>query len=243
MPARPDANPNTMFHKLTRQLKREISANKGKAAFLAVATVVAVYYWIPAIAGLLPAAGKQSAAAVDLAPVASATPTAGTDTKTTDAPLATINWQELMTAIHSEPLMQSAELPDRDGDPFMPLDGIQRSEDAENDQDDGGTVAADGNLTPGQLGMTLTSTLVGPRITVAKISGKTYSFPSDHAVAADRLTRKLIYRAERGDFEFDIVSARSGQLVLARGGQQFELSVSQPTLNDNEGIHFLTGNN
>ena len=232
-----------MLHKLTRQLKREISANKGKAGFLGMAIVVAVYYWIPAIMGFFPAADKQSVASVDPAPVAAGTPAAGPDTKTTDAPLATNNWQELMTSIQSEPLMKSAELPDRDGDPFTPLDAIRQTEDADNDQDDDVTVAVNDNLTPDQLEMTLTSTLVGPRVTVVKISGKTYSFPSDHAVPADRSTRKLIYRADRGDFEFEIVSARSGRLVLARGGQQFVLTVSLPTLNDNEGIHFLTGNN
>jgi hypothetical protein len=232
-----------MFSKLTRQLKREILANKGKAGFLGLAILVAVYYWIPAMAGLFAAADQQSTASVDPAPLAGATTLAGPDTTTTESPATVNNWQELMTSIENEPLMQSAVLPRRNGDPFTPLDAADPAEDEDTGEDAEGAVAQAGNITPDLLGMTLSSTLVGPRVTVVKISGKTYSFQSDSSWHGNTPARKLVYRHDRGDFEFDIVSARSGQLILARDGQQFALNVRMPTLQDDEGIHFLTESN
>ncbi len=227
-----------MLYQLTRQLKREISAHKGKATFLGVALLVAIYSWIPAIGSLWSLAAEPSPAAAQPPLVADASGLDPAKLATPEVPPAEDDWQELMTRIENEPLMKSAKLPRPDRDPFAP---VQVAAEVEERQwgPPADTVAAEQNMTPDQLGMILSGILISPRLTVVKISGKTYSFPSDKTLPAQASIRKLTYPTDHGEVEFEIVSAAAGRLVLARRGKRFELFVRQSTINDQEGIRFL----
>ncbi|NIL99022.1 MAG: hypothetical protein GTO53_14075 [Planctomycetales bacterium] len=230
-----------MHHQLYRQLTREILANRGKAAFLGMAILVAVYYWIPALGSLFSAENRPATASLDPPSVAAVAAEAGPPAATAATPAANTDWDELMNRIANDPRMRSAAMPDGRPDPFAPLDAMAQPGRMGSEKGQQEAVVTAGQVTPENLGMTLTGTLVGPRVTVVKISGRTYSFPSDETMPASRSRRKLRYQLDQGDFEFEIVSARPGCLVLARGGEEYELSVRLPTFGDHEGIHFLTG--
>ena len=226
-----------MIHKILRQLKREMFAHKGRAAFLLSATMVAIYYWVTAIGGMLPEETAETASKATTLTVREVVAVA-TPTETAVPPAS--DWQDLANALERDPLMKTAKFPTTAGNPFRRF--VEDPSDGDDQDGEGRSEGRESTadiVTPETLGMVLNSSLVGTKITVVKISGRTFSFASDHRQASG--TRDLVFENDQGSFQFVVVSAQSGRLVLARDDQQYELTIGSPVLAGNEQVQFLRG--
>ena len=70
-------------------------------------------------------------------------------------------------------------------------------------------------ITPQMAGLTLSSTIVGPRKRVALLSGKAY-----------RLGDTILSRLEDDDTEFVLTDIQARKIVLRRDGKSYELKLN-----------------
>ena len=200
--------------KLTRQLRREATKNPKKAAFLGLIFVVALWFWSPLLLGWI---GKKESSAVavphagqpDIAP----TVALGTDSTAPGAATpAHHSWSQLARWMNDDRLTLAVGLTDHGRDPFV-ASGPQRDE-AISDPDE--EISED--ITPKDLGLILSGTIIGPRRRVALINGKPY--------------RKgdVILVKDGKKIEFVIEEIDSRRVVLRRNGKRFELTTQSGTL-------------
>jgi hypothetical protein len=232
-----------MFTKMVKQLKREALANKGKASVLGLVVLIALYFWLPLVADCFKSAPDGEAVAQPVAAAAApAAPTgssASPEAEQVEWPAHP--WLDLIAWMDSDPMMKSTGVPAGVGNPFRwsaPPEGF-----AVNDGEEEEELEEDEpkpEVTPQTLGMVLTSTLIGPKVSVVKISGKTYVFDRGTANGDGRPSTRLVFKNERGEFEFEVLSVRSGVVILGRADKQYELRIQPPTLLGDESIQFLT---
>lgn len=198
---------------LVRRLKRELMANPAKAAVLGVLLIVAVWFWIPLIAGKSnqappaassPASGSESVVGGD---GGGAAQTLAAGSPTSGAPSTNVNplkWKQAVEAIRRDPSMQPA-LPLADArDPF------RRDESRIRDAEALAAATAAPRMTPAQAGIQLNSTAVGPKKRTALIGGKAYR-------EGDTV------RAAKGNGAYKLVEIRRQSIMLEQDGARYQV--------------------
>jgi hypothetical protein len=191
--------------KLIRQLRREARANPKKAGFLALMLLVAMYAWAPVVMNW---AAPDPLAVAPPAPSAVALPGRQMASTSGHRPLALPPWQLVAAWIDGDPLMRPGwgqEHLAYGRNPFATDRSAQRAAGSRPDDE------APGNASPAELGMVLTSTVIGPVRRTAMINGKAY--PQGAEVQAANGTRFVLSRVE------------PRRVVLSRGGRHFELAI------------------
>lgn len=206
-------------HPLLKRLRREATANPKKAGLLGLLLLVAAYFWAPLLRQWIstlenaPETSTAAAApAVDVPPTTAANaPTPSLANMPAPAP-PKFHWRHLAQAIETDPQMRSAAPtaePGAQRDPFVdprPPVVAQAVPDPEPVRDD---------LTPGELGLVLSSTIVGESRRTAVINGKIY-VPGRELEASDGMV-------------FVVSRIEPWGIVLERAGKQFELELPRPS--------------
>lgn len=191
------------MNRLIRQLKREVKARPGKAALLGVLALIAlgvVLARLRGTAGAGTAAGSSAQADLGAAAAPVASQAAG---KTQLA------WHELAVLLERSPAMQPVLAMASGGrDPFARA-VVAAVEPATQDDQECATV----EQTPSELGLKLTSTVIGPRQRKAVISGKVYEQGAQ--VPAGQ------------EIVFELVEIHREHVVLMRGSRTYELRITR----------------
>lgn len=214
------------FKRLSKQLKRELTANPKKAGLLGLVTLVAVYFWLPLVWGWVGGGKSQTVAAID--PPQDAINMAQPTASTAGQPIPpdgepqhqadiewkpTHDWPQLVKLIDNDPRTLPASVLPRERDPFgTPTLKIVQTADKEDEEE---TEIADDSFTPQSLGMVLSTTIVGDKWQVARINGKTYKQGQDIKVAKDGK-----------ELNFEVVEILPQSVILKRKERQFELKIS-----------------
>lgn len=203
------------LRKFGKHLKRELQANPKKAGILGLLLVVAAVFWAPLVLksdgeSAKPLPSPQAAMAPPQSDQAAATGGSGES-----APAGPSAWQQWADAIAADPRMHSAPLPSHitsDHNPFW-----RRSLEVES-TDPLEAVASRTHevveLTPAQLGLTVTSTVVGPHRRAALVNGRLYS--EGAIISVGDATGFTVSRVE------------PGRVVLKRGEERFDLAIARP---------------
>ena len=202
--------------KWIKRLRREITAKPKKAAILGILLLVAVYFWFPLIRGWMP--GGQSGVAnesgsVTQSQVADTVLQSATGTTSLSNNVPVPPWQQLAAWMEADP--RKAPAMNRVGarDPFHPgsmrvAETVEKKEEPQ--------VEAASVWTPATLGLQVSSTVVGPRRSVALINGRTYA-------AGD-----TIEMSQAGQpITVTLAEVLSGGVVVEAGAERIELTIPQ----------------
>jgi hypothetical protein len=200
--------------KLAKQLRREAKANPKKAALLGLLVLVALYYWGPMMWGWV-AADEATGSPPD-APTTAAVASLGAATPGTlkppstpeDKSTGTPPWTHLDEWMTQDPMTAPVEDVTGWHDPFAVAAAEPQAvepDDAQNEQL---------LLSPEDLGIELSGTLVGPHRRVALIGGKAYR--EGQTVNIDRDGQSI---------EFQLAEVHSRRIVLGREGRRFDLRI------------------
>jgi hypothetical protein len=212
-------------NRLTRKLRRELTANPKKAAVLGLLALVAMYFWAPLVWGWVGGRGKAEKAAAKVAPVEGVpVPLTATAQAVSAVPQGTSNqtkeslpahpWDRLAQWMDQDSRMQppAGEFADS-RDPFQAVEEtIAEPETEESEKEE--TAA-----TPEDLGLVLSSTLVGPQRSIAMINGKPY-----------RQGRTVELKKNGQTLEFVLKEVHPRRIILQRQDKQFELTIPRPAL-------------
>lgn len=197
--------------RLIKQLRREISANPKKALFLGLLILVALYFWAPLVCGWFTEddSPATTAAADAEAELPSAAPAQPKTPPEQEAEGLRHPWQQLVHWMDNDPRTLPAILPPEQRDPFLSPKPQVAEEDT---QDKPKTVPPE--TTPEGLGMVLSSTIIGPRRRLARISGKTY-----------KLGQSVTLEKDGQQVTFKLVELHPRRVVLEREGKRFDLKI------------------
>ncbi len=192
------------FQRLSRQLQRDLKANRKKAAMLGVLALVAGWFWYPLVFKPKPGDAAAPVAAVASVPVSSTTPTTVVASGSKDTRLA---WQDLSRWMTDDPQMQ----------PYVPRDGELRN--PFQDRTDSKIVEPEPEpavpsfvgVEPSDLGLVLTSTAVGRNKRFASISGQRYEEGSNVPTSAG--------------VAFKLKRVKPSQVILEHDDQQITLNI------------------
>ena len=202
-----------MSSKLVRKLRREMTANPKKAGMLGLMVLVAGWFWAPLLSdwfGGGTAPPPVPVVTAETSPVNS--PAASTVPQPVVTPSQKLTWQEIAARIDADLLMRpTADLANVD-DPFRAPPPPEPEEKPVE------KIVVKSIVTPAAAGLSLTSTMIGPRRRSARVLGKSYGI-GDHIVGADKIL---------GEVEFTVVDIEPRRIVLERDQQQFDLAIPAP---------------
>lgn len=182
---------------------------------LGIVTLVAIYFWAPLIWKWLPGQSKPptvaTAGIAQQPSEASAVQTVGQPQSAASSLTVQVNWQQLLQWRSQDPETIAVALPTGQRDPFR-LDEPLQQQTAQSEQP---KVAP--QVTPQELGLTLTGTLIGPGRKVARINGR--SFQEGQTIRAVKGTQI---------FDFTLVEVHARRVVLQRDSERFELTIKDP---------------
>jgi hypothetical protein len=196
--------------RVQQQLIRDIKRSPAKAAVLALLCVVALYFWAPLVFGWFgkekPKTAKTSKTDAPLEIVQTQTYASGAP-----APVAqpTVPWQSLVEGVRNDPRMQSVTLAVLQTEPFG-LVQTQTPDPGETTQPTASKPKP--QLDPAQLGLKLSSTMLGRR-RVAVINGRPYVEGSE--VEAE------------GEVVLVVARVTDRSVLLEHEGQRFELTIAR----------------
>jgi len=203
-----------------KQLQREIRANPGKAGVLGLLLAYALWAWAPLVGGWFSGDEKPKAAIVP--PVAkSDTPAPGESAAEPQKEDAFEQWRSIAEAIDNDPLMRPTTRFSGGRDPLaehaqrgMPI--------VEQEEPERPVVVAqprprEPEMTPKRAGLTLTSTVIGPRRSVAVVNGKAYI-----------LGREIHGFADGKPISFRLIDVQARRVILQRKGKQYALKMRPP---------------
>jgi hypothetical protein len=206
--------------KLQRQLANDLKKNPKKAALLALLAVLCIWFWIPLVFKHDPVPASASArtpAPAAIAPTAAASPHA--------APAEpAIAWQDLDQQITIDPQMKPAELGKlaEARNPFGMTAIIaeqkrvaEEQEHAKHEQEQPAVAEPPHESTPDEVGLVLTSTLVGSNKRAALISGRVYEEGSQ-------------IKADDGS-QFRLAHVDAQRVLLERAGHKYPLEIKRRT--------------
>lgn len=220
-----------MTKKLIKKLRREATANPKKAAILGVLLLVAIYFWMPLVSrwishrkdqaqsSLPPSSAPTSAPSLASSTISATTTPPGSPLLGVTAPEGTVTkpaptWRELADAIERDPLMRPAApvmtervRPNPFGRP-QPIEIVKDTEEPEPNE----SLANDAQ--PAELGLVLSSTVVGTARQTAVINGKVYTLGREVPAADGAL--------------FMLTDIQPRRIVLKRAGREFELKIARP---------------
>lgn len=214
--------------RLGKKLQREAAANPKKAVFLGLATVVAVYFWIPLVKGWIgPNTGNTTTSATQTV-AATATPAPATPSAASqdasglkpDGAAAGPSWQKIAEWMHNDPRTMTAPPLNLQRDPFEATSAAMATaaRQAEASKPKRPTV------TPTEAGLVLTSTIIGPQRRVAQISGRVYRVGQIVSVGEEKQSGER----ETENVAFKLVEVHPRRAVLESDGQRFELTIPEP---------------
>ena len=197
------------------QLIREAKAKPGKTAALGGLLVVAIWFWAPLVAGWLP---KGQAAPVAPPAIASATTPTAVITPSQMANATAVpsepSWRDVADWIDEDGLMLAAAAPELF--PFGKKEELPPENAAAEEENKKEVKKAIGALTPQELGVRLTSTIVGPRRKLAMIGGRPYLEGRQVTVKSDEMS-----------YSFMIAEIRPQTVVLLRDGQRHVVKIQK----------------
>lgn len=214
--------------RLTRRLRREVTANPKKAAVLGLLVLVALYFWAPLMWRWIARAGSRAkpvqaaATAKDTPPVPDAPAPMrkagkGRNATTQDKKGSPDRaWDELARSIDQDPRMKPAGVPSISRDPFHAV-APEVAEKPKTEEMRAAEAAA--AMTPEQLGLVLSSTLIGPVRRTALVNGRTYEQGGTIRCAKDGQP-----------LEFTLSEVHPRRIVLTRQGKRYELTIAQPAV-------------
>lgn len=224
-------SPYAMNANTIQKLKKELARNKAKSAVLAVLCLVAVYYWLPLFAKLLP--GKKSKPAAVAATEAEiggppVTPTTNANSNSSPAPVPAatdLDWKKIARAIKSDVYMTSVPAKPEIRSPFAFIEEVIDEPLTTNDipVDDPEDVPTEEEQAPDPTAnLVVTSVIVGSRRSVATINGVSYKVGD-------------VVRLE-GE-EFHIVTIDAESVSVNHGGKTVQVSLTKPWAAPNGGTH------
>ena len=213
---------------ILRQLKSEALNHPKRAAILGLLVLVGIYFWVPLLVGWV-GAGDGAATVATAAPVPS-------ENKVAEAgvPMATRlpagapdgvdhagrPWAELLERMDRDRRMESAELTNQVRDPFR-SSGIRGVDGrmAPNDEAEDELV----DVSPGEAGLILTSTLVGGNDPVAVINGNVYRARA--RIRAGDYVQAGWRDEPTGNVEFLLAEVGPDYVVLTRNKNEYRLKL------------------
>ena len=214
--------------RLTRRLRRELTANPKKAAVLGLLVLVALYFWAPLVWRWIAPGNSRAkpakAAATNegMPPVLSGLAPSpksarGRNATTQEKKLPPSRpWDEVARWIENDPRMKPAgELPNS-RDPFHAV-AREVAEKPKSEEIKAAAAEAAAAMTPEKLGLVLSSTLIGPQRRTALVNGRAYEQGG------------TIHGAKDGrQFAFTLSEVHPRRIVLVREGKRYELTIPQP---------------
>ena len=210
-----------MNSKLLRKLRREVLSSPKKAAALGLLLLVAIYYWSGLVTGWL-GGGSKPAATITAAVVPAAGATVSASTNIAAPRVAPpSSWKQIAALIDADAQMMPAVAMVSSRDPFAAEVKIEtpKSEVA---------VKAPPTVTPQQAGITLTSTMISSRKSVALVNGQTYEVGEIIEVGVD---------GER--LSFVLAEVHSKSIVLEREGSRYELELASARLGGKDRLNLI----
>jgi hypothetical protein len=196
-------------------LKREATRNPKKFGALGLLLVVAAWFWVPLARGWFhkdesapSPAGNSTAAALTPglterhSPAQAATP-AGT----------TYSWDQVAEWMDKDPLTKAATTLPARRDPFRTSRDSAAAEAARQQEKRQHEASP---VTPAELGLKLTGTIVGPRQSVAMINGQTY-----------RQGMQIACQKGGNRYSLRLVEVRRKDVVLECRGVRWQLAISE----------------
>ena len=122
------------------------------------------------------------------------------------------SWKELVKRMNNDPRTRPAEQLTIDRDPFQgPKDAVVKA-----------AIEEQVNVkvpptSPASLGMTLTSTIIGPKAGIARIGGRMYN-----------LGQTIETEKEGRNYKFVLTEIHDRRVVLEMEGEHFELKIPEP---------------
>ena len=208
------------LQKLQKKALRELKASPQKAAMLALLGIVAAWFWAPLVlkstAQATPAAPPPVAATPAVAVTPSPAPLAGAAAQRK----VQMEWRDVAAAIDHDPRMTPATLTGlaKERNPFAPPVDLAASDRASALNEDGKKKPGDDAepeqpaAGPDDLGLVLSSTLVGKSRRAALISGRTYELGSKIRVEGEA---------------FRLLEVEPNRIVLERDGELYTLSIKR----------------
>lgn len=165
--------------KLVKQLRRDLLANRKKAAILGLMVLVALYFWAPLAWKWIAPSGKKATKAETGSLILEDDP-AELQVKKPGRSASTFKWEKIRELMTNDPRMASAAFNTAWRDPFaVPISELPAAEiatESTSQTETGRAVAtnAAGKTESEQIGLKLASVSIGPRGRSAIISGETY---------------------------------------------------------------------
>ncbi len=213
--ARPGPQQNTVtIDRFVKQLRREATANPKKAVVLGLLGVVALWFWAPLVWGWIGPDEADGETAKAVTPTEPATIVASPmavspHTNSKEAEGRQHNWRQLDHWMNNDPQTLAATLVSDARDPFRASQtevvNAKSTEEVEK---------LPLEVTPESLGMSLSSTIIGPRRRMARIDGKTYQQGKPVTLVKDEQR-----------IEFNLLEVHPRHVVLEREGVRFELKI------------------
>jgi len=201
---------------LIKQLRREAARNPAKAGVLGLLVVVALWFWAPLVWGWIGSREGTSQPSPILPPqvTSNASGAAPASTATAAAPATT--WQQLVEWRKQDPRTTAADTLKTRRDPFhaIPAPVVEAEVKA-------APKAAPVVLTPEQLGLKLSSTVVGSDRRVALINGRI--FREGQVIKCGKEAQEILFR---------LAEIHSRHVVLERDGHRFELAIPDKKLSN-----------
>lgn len=212
-----------MSSKLVKKLQKDLKKSPGKAAVLALLLVVALWFWAPLLTNLFANGNAKPATSASTSNVANDSASTGTPTPT--QPLYT--WKQIADAIDADSRMKPTEPMALARDPFHRIE-------KEQPQEEPGEVVAlppeIPDVSPGDAGLVLNSTILGTRRQVARINGKSY-----------RKGERIVAAMGDQPLEYEVVQIGPRSVALVLGDREYELKMQKSTAAANSAALSTTG--
>ncbi|MBN1396022.1 MAG: hypothetical protein JW959_13450 [Pirellulales bacterium] len=206
---------------ITKRLRREAAANPKKAAILGILFVVSLYFWVPLVGGWLGGEETSTAAAPQ-----SATAVAGPSSSAPSVAEKAENrhsWRQIDRWRREDPRTTTSRQVVRTRDPFeFPKSEIAKTESAET------TNPSNRIVTPEDAGLSLSSTIIGPRSRMARINGKTYTIGQSIETTNEEAALKAVFK---------LTEVNPDGVVLESDSGRFELTLPDPRKSGKIEIH------
>jgi len=189
--------------------------NPKKAIFLGLMACVALYFWVPLVVGWVNKNEPTQTGKCDkVVEAASVQPTTAVKAVQDRPP-----WQQITEWMQNDPRTMVAPPLTTTRNPFQ----TPKAAAVETKAEELAEVKRP-PVTPTTAGLTLTSTIVGPRRRVAQINGKIYSVGQ---------TVEATQEDETTPVSFTLREIHPRRVVLQYDGEQFELTIPEPKMSSN----------
>jgi hypothetical protein len=197
-----------MASSFSKRLQREVLGNPKKALLLGLLCLVAGYFWAPLLAGSFKEADSTATAPIAADSTLPITPTTSAGPVQTPAVASSYTWKQIAECLDRTQSQQSTNIAADGRDPFKPAPSVEAPTESVVE-----VKTSAPSLSPQQAGLSLSSTMVGPRYGIALIGGEAYRVGDEIMAATD------------DSVTFRLKSIHAKHVVLERNGEEFELAL------------------